>query len=101
MMEEELMTKLLTPHPKTHEQRDHHTWGCWLASLVITHQKHGKDVDERKGKAEGTEVGLSPSFDSMTKSEPDAAPNSRCAGQLPASSEIKTPDSQRTSSSGG
>lgn len=30
-----------------------------------------------------------------------AAPNSRRAGQLPASSEVQTPDSQRTSSSGG
>ena len=33
--------------------------------------------------------------------EPDAAPNSRHAGQLSASPEIPTPDSQWTSSSGG
>jgi hypothetical protein len=33
--------------------------------------------------------------------EPDAAPNSRQPSQLPPSSEVQTPDSQRTSSSGG
>lgn len=35
------------------------------------------------------------------KTQPDAAPNSRPPSQLPTSPETQTPDSQRTSSSGG
>ena len=46
------MKAILNLHPKTHEQRDNHKPGCWIASLVTTHQKCSKDVVARYGKVQ-------------------------------------------------
>jgi hypothetical protein len=90
---DEVMLRLRTEPPHTYKNSDGEDV-AWIFDDTVA-----VEFDPRL--EDGTEVIGFITGRPREITEPDAAPNSRRAGQLPPSPDVQSPDSQRTSSSGG
>jgi hypothetical protein len=86
-------------HDQDFDRANYKEWP--LFRQLRKHEEFPAVYQECYGEVFESQEAISSAESDEENGEPDAEPNSRPSPQLPASSDIQSPDSQRTASSGG